>query len=332
MLAELVPAYTEVDHLVSDRTRERITAGTAANTRRAYAQRWRLFSTWCARVGRVALPATAHTVAEYVAHLADCNRAPGTIELAVAAIRAVHRNAEYPYPDTGAARKILRAHRRTRARNGQRSHVAPPISIDGLRAMVAACDTTTARGQCEAVIVVLGWALMGRRSELAALHIGDVVETQRGLEVLIRASKTDQDALGVIVAIPHGQHPETDPVRVVRRWVNTLRTGYGVTTGALIRSVCYVSTTRDVQIGDSIDPRTISYIVRRVAVRAGIPRAGEISAHSLRAGGATAAYAAGNPVTAIAEHGRWAPNSPVVLRYIRAVDRWRDNAMRNVGM
>jgi hypothetical protein len=52
----------------------------------------------------------------------------------------------------------------------------------------------------------------------------------------------------------------------------------------------------------------------------------------LRAGGATVAYAAGVPVAVIAKHGRWAPASPVVLRYIRAVDRWRDNAMRNVGL
>ncbi|WP_157523181.1 hypothetical protein [Herbidospora cretacea] len=73
-------------------------------------------------------------------------------------------------------------------------------------------------------------------------------------------------------------------------------------------------------------------IVGDLAVRAGVPNAGTVTAHSLRAGGATVAYAAGVPVSVIAAHGRWAPNSPVVLGYIRAVDRWRDNAMRNVGL
>ncbi len=34
------------------------------------------------------------------------------------------------------------------------------------------------------------------------------------------------------------------------------------------------------------------------------------------------AYRAGAPVSTIAAHGRWAPTSPVVLGYIRAVDRW----------
>jgi hypothetical protein len=34
----------------------------------------------------------------------------------------------------------------------------------------------------------------------------------------------------------------------------------------------------------------------------------------------------------IAAHGRWAPTSPVVLGYIRAVDRWADNPMHGVGL
>ncbi|GAA1773492.1 hypothetical protein [Nonomuraea bangladeshensis] len=55
-----------------------------------------------------------------------------------------------------------------------------------------------------------------------------------------------------------------------------------------------------------------------------LPYAHAVTAHSLRAGGV--------PVAVIAKHGRWAPASPVVLRYIRAVDRWRDNAMPNVGL
>jgi hypothetical protein len=52
----------------------------------------------------------------------------------------------------------------------------------------------------------------------------------------------------------------------------------------------------------------------------------------LRAGGATSAYRAGVPVSTIAGHGRWLPTSPVVLTYIRSVDRWTDNAMKGVGL
>jgi len=38
------------------------------------------------------------------------------------------------------------------------------------------------------------------------------------------------------------------------------------------------------------------------------------------------------PVSTIAAHGRWAAGSPVVLSYIRAVDRWRDNALTGIGL
>ena len=76
----------------------------------------------------------------------------------------------------------------------------------------------------------------------------------------------------------------------------------------------------------------IGDLVRRAAERAGLPHPERYGAHSLRAGGATAAYEAGAPVSVIAAHGRWSPTSPVVLGYIRAVDRWADNPMKGVGL
>jgi hypothetical protein len=63
--------------------------------------------------------------------------------------------------------------------------------------------------------------------------------------------------------------------------------------------------------------------------RAGLPNAEQ---HSLRAGGATCSYPAGTPVSVIAAHGRWSPTSPMVLSYVRSVDRWRDNALWGIGL
>ena len=62
--------------------------------------------------------------------------------------------------------------------------------MDALRRMVDASDPATVRGLRDRVALVLGLALMGRRSELVALDVDDVTETPDGLEVLIRASKT----------------------------------------------------------------------------------------------------------------------------------------------
>jgi integrase len=76
----------------------------------------------------------------------------------------------------------------------------------------------------------------------------------------------------------------------------------------------------------------INGLVQRLAQRAGLQDADQYSAHSLRSGGATASYKSGAPVSAIASHGRWSPNSPVVLSYIRSVDQWRDNPLSGIGL
>jgi len=95
----------------------------------------------------------------------------------------------------------------------------------------------------------------------------------------------------------------------------------------LLRSV-----TRWGRPSGSISEDGINKAVRVAAVRAGLPNAETFTAHSLRAGGATASYKAGAPVSVIARHGRWSENSPVVLGYIRAVDKWTDNPMRGIGL
>lgn len=315
------------DHTLSDRARARILNGVAANTTTAYERQWTRFADWCAAHGRTALPATAETLTEYVVGLADDGKGTSTITQGISAIRTVHRLRGYPgAPESDAARLALRSHRRDRADAGHRTRQAPPITIDALRAMLDATDPNTVIGVRDRLVLVLGLAMMARRSELAALRLDDLAETADGLEVHIRRSKRDQDAHGATVAVPRGTHPDTDPVRLLAAWRAVLAE-HGITDGALLRSV-----TRHGRIGQRLSDAAISNAVRGAAVRAGLPHADTYSAHSLRAGGATSAYRAGAPVSSIAAHGRWAPNSPVVLGYIRAVDRWKDNPMRSVGL
>jgi len=322
--------HTITDYTISDTTRARIEAGKAANTRRAYARQWRAFAAWCDEHGRTALPATPHTLAEYVSAMCDRPEppAPATIHQAIAAIRSEHTRAGYTnQPDTAPALEILRAYKRARAEAGLRNQrESTPITLDALQAMLDRCDLATRRGIRDRLLLVLGLALMGRRSELVNLLIEDVRETDEGIEVTIRTSKTDKNSEGEIVAIPRGSHPLTDPVTALRDWLKMLHED-GITSGPLLRRVF-----KSGRIGNRLGADAVNEIVRRLAVEAGLPHAETYTAHSLRAGGATVSYKAKVPVAVIAKHGRWSPASPVVLRYIRAVDRWRDNAMRNVGL
>lgn len=316
------------DQHMSPGARRRMLEGINGNTARAYRRWWVEYLRWCNAEGRTPVPATPETLAEWVNALADEDLAPATIRQAMAVVRVAHREAGHrDEPDTRKALLVLRQYQRARAedgRGGQRQ--APPVTIPALRAMVEACDLTTAAGLRDRLALVFGLALMGRRSELCALDIRDVTETPEGLEITIRMSKTDQDARGETIAVPRGTHPLTNPVAAWREWVECLA-AHGITSGRLLRSV-----DRHGNIGPSLTGNAVNEILRRLAAAAELANAEKYTAHSLRAGGATVAYAAGVPVSVIARHGRWKPDSPVVLRYIRAVDRWRDNAMKDVGL
>lgn len=327
-LARVEPSalvHRQADWKLSDAATARIERAPSPHTLRAYRKWIADWSDWCQHVGRCPLPATPQTLAEYVSHLADRNKGIPTIRIAVAAIRFQHAGAGYEGQPVGKlATLVARTHGRERADGGARTGQAAPILLDALRAMLDTCPADTPRGQRDRLILVLGWSAMLRRSELAALQLGDVTLTSDGLTVFIARSKTDQDAKGADVPVPHGTHPDTDPARVWAAWTETLAE-QGITTGALLRSI-----NQRGHIGVRITGDGINDVVRAAAQRAGLT--GSYTAHSLRAGGATAAYRGGAVVSSIAEHGRWAKNSPVVLGYIRSVDKWRDNPMRGIGL
>jgi integrase len=324
---DLVPAAGTMDRFLSDRTAERIRQSVPENTQRAYARQLERFTAWCAEHGRTALPATGETLAEFVSHLCDLDLGPSSIDQAITAIRTQHRTNGYPQqPDTEGARRVLRVHRRERAEAGQRTHKAPPIVLDRLQLMIEATPADTLLGRRDRALLITGFAMMARRSELAALNIADVVEDEDGLTILVRASKTDQAGVGAEVHIPAGVHSDTDPVRVMRRYLAALAER-GITEGRLFRSV-----DRHGNPGSGISADGINKAVRAAAERAGLDRAELFSAHGLRAGGATSAYRAGAPVSAITTQGRWSERSTTVLGYIRVEDQRRNNPMRGIGL
>src|SRR5207237_5679388 len=79
-------------------------------------------------------------------------------------------------------------------------------------------------------LLLLGFAGAFRRSELVALDCEDIEETETGLRVTIRRSKTDQEGQGATVGIVRGSI--SCPVAAVQVWRNAA----GITTGPLLRS------------------------------------------------------------------------------------------------
>jgi Phage integrase, N-terminal SAM-like domain len=234
------PPHTGADYVLPPETAALIREAVPENTALAYRSRWRSFEAWCRGAGRVALPATAQTVAAYLTHLAVGRGLKATTADAhLTAIRAVHRGAGAAPPDGLAARKVVTAaQRREAARDGRYGpRKAVPVLAGDLPAVVAACDPRTAAGLRDRAVILLGFALLARRAELAALSVSDVEHVPgEGLAVTIRASKTDQAARGVTRRIHYASAEPLCPVRAVLAWLEYLA-ARGVTAGPLFTRI-----------------------------------------------------------------------------------------------
>ena len=235
-----VAGYERIDFQVPDETAALIREAVPANTFLAYRSRWRSFEAWCRDAGRVALPATAQTVAAYLTYLAvDRGLKATTADAHLTAIRAVHRGAGAEPADGLAARKVVvAAAKREAARDGRYGpRKAVPVMAADLPAIIAACDPETTAGLRDRAVILLGFALLARRAELAALSISDIEHVHgEGLAVTIRASKTDQSARGVIRRIHYASAEAVCPVRAVLAWLEYLA-AHAITTGPLFTRI-----------------------------------------------------------------------------------------------
>jgi site-specific recombinase XerD len=278
-----------------------------------------------------------HAIAtEYVDHLANERKAPSTIDRALAAVAVAHRSAGAGRLSTEAARDVLRTYRRDSADAGRTTRRAKPLVVTVLRTMVDTLDTEKLAGVRDRAVLVLGFALGARRSEIAGLNIADLEFNDDGLEVTIRRSKTDKDSKGRQVAVPYGTNPDTCPVRTIRAWLAALAE-HGVTSGALFRRI-----DKHGQLGRTphgrgaadgrITGQAVAIIVQRTALAAGVDAASAFSGHSLRRGFATEARRAGHDQIRIGRHGGWKDGSPTLTGYIEDVDRRTSNALTGVGL
>jgi integrase len=86
-------------------------------------------------------------------------------------------------------------------------------------------------GLRDRALLLLGFAGAFRRSELVALDVADIEETETGLLVAIRGSKTDQEREGVTIAIARGDI--SCPVKALRAWLDAA----GIESGPLFRPI-----------------------------------------------------------------------------------------------
>jgi site-specific recombinase XerD len=274
-------------------------------------------------------------VTEYVSRLAAAGKAPSTIERALAAISTAHRATGAGRLDTEQIRAVLTAYKRKRAVAGHRTRKAAVATVDVLRAMLDALDTATVAGLRDRAILLLGFAMGARRSDLAGLDIGDLTETPGGLEVLVRISKTDRHSAGRSIAIPYGSDPAACPVRAVQAWRAALAE-HGHTTGPLFVRIDRHGTLGRAPSGRGsrdgrLTAQAVALVVRRAALAAGFDPAALWSGHSLRRGFATEARRAGQDGVRIGRQGGWVDGSKALAGYFEEADRWTAKPLVGVG-
>jgi len=263
----------------------------AANTRRAYQSDWRAFEGWCDAQRLQALPASSQTLELYLTHLAQRGLKASTIRRARIAIGLAHGHADEARPDKHVR---IRALERGIGRvHGAREEGAVPLLAHQVAAAVAVLGRSP-REERDRALILVGFAGGFRASDLAALRIEDLTFDSRGLLVHLHRSKEDQLGVGKDTRIAFGQTDATCAVRAVETWLARV----GRPAGPLFRVV------RGTIIEhERIHPRAVTRAVQRAVARGKV--GGDYSAHSLRSGMATSAYARGATRHEIQQQGRW---------------------------
>jgi site-specific recombinase XerD len=283
----------------------------AEATRRAYKSDFARFRDWCEAKNVPALPASPAAVAAFLAAEATRGTKVATISRRLAAIRYAHKLAGHEPPTNVEAVKVtLRGIRRTAGSAPARK---APATADKVLAMVAKANTDL-KGLRDRALLLLGFAGAFRRSELTALNLADLEFCKSGLRVTVRKSKTDQDGLGVTIAIARGSI--ACPVDAVRAWVKAA----DIVDGPLFRPV-----TRAANISERrLSARAVAELVKCYARRAGL-KAADFSGHSLRSGFLTSAAAQGASIFKMMDVSRH--KSVDTLRsYVRDAEMFRDHA------
>lgn len=290
-----VPAApVDVNRTLTPEARKAMEEGGRDNTRETYKARWKAFANWCAQNGRTPGPPTTEenlvSFVDYLCRKVDPKTGrptdPGTIRLTIAAIRKTNARAHYPdTPNQDAAIERYADHRYAWDEAGHTQRSSPPLDLERIRQMLTVCPADTLAGLRDRVLLLLGYYMRARRSELARLRISDVQFIAPTLVLAVkRVSKNTK-----VGDEPGGKEYEIDDpttlgaLRLYHAALNDL--GQKAPHLPLLRSVDQWGHLGKInKKGQGITPVAINTVVQRIAARAKLDVADTVTAHGLRAG------------------------------------------------
>lgn len=331
--ADRDPVLQLLDHVpLTDAEAGYVAAAHAANTARGYRADWAEFSAWCADGAVEPLPAGPATITGYLTSLAARGLKVGTMSRRLSAIRSAHQLRNLPDPTTNA--RVVAVWEGIRRTHGAPPAQAAPLMPPELFDVVDACpairtwrtlgraDEVDLAGVRDRALLLVGFVGALRRSELAALTVGDVATHDIGLVLTLSRPRTNQTGQSAeLVVLPRAGNPARCPVVALRRWLQLS----GITEGPVFRPVSKGNTV----LGRGLHPETVNNLVRQAIARGGTDPT-RYSAHSLRAGFVTYAHLRGASDRAIAHQTRQRTLATIGVD-VRIHQAWMDNAATSLG-
>lgn len=294
---------------------ELVRASIASSTKAVYARAIRAYDAWCDGRGHSSVPTDPGTLARFLAHEVERGKAPKSLGVVLAAIRAAHLAKGHSSPTDhelirrvmgGAARRAA-LHHQDRRKQPIKAHdeLDQLISIveselevvaesvpselshsashhDKIERAVRAFEKKRLAALRDRAIILMGFAGALRRSEVVAIRVGHIRRVGEGIILTVPRSKTDQEGRGRQVAIPFGTR--LCPIAALEAW----RAAARIYNGPIFRRI-----TKGAVIGEeALSDGAVARIVKKRAIAAGLDPA-PFSGHSLRAGFLTSAGRAG---------------------------------------
>lgn len=286
----------------------------AKNSRTAYEKDWQLFEAYCNKFNLPSLPATPIAVADFLSNVRTLKGErykPSSLRRFLVTIKRKHKRANLEDPaNNDMIRELLKGIRKSDTR-GKRQSKALPFSK--LLARVTSLPKTN-KGLRDKTLLLIGFGGAFRRGEIASLLVSDIQDTEYGIAITLRKSKTDQTGKGIVKSFVYGKLPEQCPVRTLKQYIEHFELKPEDPLFMRVRK-------DDLIIRKPLSADGVKGVVERY-----FP---DCTPHSLRAGFVTAAHKNGHTIAEIMQqtgHKSYAQ----VEEYIRLEQNIKNNAI--VGM